>query len=879
MNKKENEEQLNNESKKDRNSDKKRPGEGVGGQSKEEKNKSAGSSGGRKELADSKSELISKKKSLEEEIHSKREKEKRLKKEKLRIQAKEKREDDPDKKKQIERERWEIEDKRRMLEKEIWNMEDEILKIHEKIKGTERKLGVRDEVDKEIDPKEKQEKGGQGQSKREKEKREKFLQELEKKLEEAFPSSSEQLYEEEKKETKIKKNKIKKKSKKKKRRKKEKSKPLQKPGIIEKIKLAFKDLFPITRRLFVGVDISDHSIEIMLLKNNGAIASYGRTIIGEGAVKNGKIMNPKGLSKAFKETLKKSKPQPLDIPGFTIKEKKIKFRRKFHKAIISLPDSKTYIQTFELDNKRNLYGQIGDKIQKTIPFDPSELYWSFVEIPTKGKVRILCVAAQRSIIDLYIYFLKSANIEPVAFEVEGVSIGRALLPIKVVSKSKRKKKNTKVMADGKERMIIDMGARTSIINIFNKDAELIVSVSLPYAGHYLTKKLAEHLDVSKRKAEEVKQSEGFKKDGKAFAGLKEHGEKIVQEIKEANKYYSRKFEGNVEEIVLTGGTALLPDIDKFLNNRVEPEVKRGDPLKKIRNEQVLKGKDSLLYSNVIGLALKSLEEDPINDGINLLPEEVISQAKKNEKAERKSVLFAALFIMILGLSILGATVYYFFFSTSSIPQQTVRDSVIRKLDEMKRGEEFKGIAVVSEGLDEPVNIYEDLGAQAVVGEVKPGTKHEIIEQNLGWVKIRFEDGEGWIEIGYLEEVEITEVQPEEEQVEDLDSEESEWEDIEREEVEELASDQVVEISSDADAPHIRELPEPDAPTLSTVEAGATYRLLEEEEGWVMIEVEEERGWISKDHLKEEQEEDTEDEDLEEEDEEVDDDIIEEEPED
>ena len=521
---------------------------------------------------------------------------------------------------------------------------------------------------------------------------------------------------------------------------------LQKKQIFAKIKNTAKkvkkkagrikviNLPAIEKSLLVSIDISDYSIEVLLLNKSGFIVSYGRDTLDEGVVEDGEIIDQRKLSKSLKKILKETKPKPIEVPEHT-RKKGIKLKRKDHKAIVSLPDSKTYTQVFNFDDQDKLHDKVRSEVRKSIPFNSEDLYWDFVRLPSEGGgARVLCVAAQRDIVDMYIYFFKSTNIDPVAFEVEGVSIGRSLLPIK-------KSEDGTFMSDRRSRMIIDMGARTSILSIFDQNADLAIAVSLPYAGNYFTKKVSKCLNTSKDKAEKKKQRYGFEDDSPIFFEMKKHGQKIVDEIKQANNYYSKNFGEEVKEVILAGGTSLLPEIDAFISERIDLRVKRGRPAEKIKNPELLEGKKPILFSNVIGLGLRSIADDPVNCGINLLPEEVKSQAKSSERLKYKK----AITVLVLGLValILGS----FFLLGGSGKQEA----------EVERGSR-DSFALVTIGDDfEEVNIFNDPNQDSdIIGVTRSGEIKEAIGRRGDWVKIKTESKNGWILGDYLSDIEIIE---------------------------------------------------------------------------------------------------------------------------
>ena len=602
----------------------------------------------------------------------------------------------------------------------------------------------------------------------------------------------------------------------------------------------FGELLSATRYLLVGVDISDHSIEVLLLDKDGSVTSYGRSVLDDNIVHKGEILNQKALSESLKETLRNTKPQPLNVPEHT-RDKKVKLKSREHKAIVSLPEERTYVQVFNFDTKGNLYSKIEEKVKNLIPFDYDELYWDFVEIPSKDKgVKVLCVAAQRDIVDMYIYFFKSTNVEPVAFEVQGSSIGRAILPLKTITKQKEKKeKKEEVMADGKERIVLDMGARTTILSIFNKNADLAVSVPLPYGGNYLTRKVADYLDVSKERAEQIKQKNGFKPSGKTYDVLEKHGEKIVKEIKEAVKYYNNEFGSEPKEILLAGGTALLPDIDKFLDERLDDlNVKIGDPLKKINDRGMMDERESILYSNVIGLGLRALKKDPIKDGINLLPEEIREKEEKSQQSQYRTIVMVALFVAVAGLVLLGLSIYYLVYLPVPAPIQPLRDRVLMEIEEH---EETIDVAIIREEGEE-VSVYEGPGEeQDVIAEAELGETYPATGMRGEWVRVRIDDDtEGWIMSEDIDDIDTIPVSDIEEETEPEPESEEEIEDEEPEEI------SFIEVSSTVGAGglNLREEPTTNSETITSVPAGEVHEILNEEEDWVMIEVDGETGWVS-----------------------------------
>ena len=352
----------------------------------------------------------------------------------------------------------------------------------------------------------------------------------------------------------------------------------------------------------ISIDISDHSIEILYLSKQRSILAYGRTIIEQGIVRDGEIIKQKALTQALRLTVQRAGFQPFDPR-----------KGPYLRAIVSLPEFKTYIQTFTFDSRANLFEKVKQEIEKTIPFPINDLYWSYIESldENSSKIKVLCAAVLKDIVNDQVHFFKASGINPIVFDIEAASLGRALL-------SQELKQST---------IILDIGARTTNLNIFDKNGFIGLSATIPYAGLDFAAKIADHLGISKQKAETIMEEKGFEKQDNPFLLILEReAEKIVKEVQQSINYYEGKFGKDAEKvkkIILAGGLSLLPDIDGFFQKYFEEiKVEMGNPLEKIKRKGGMKKNMAILYSNAIGLALRSVAKDPVKRGINLLPEEI-----------------------------------------------------------------------------------------------------------------------------------------------------------------------------------------------------------------------------------------------------------------
>lgn len=346
-----------------------------------------------------------------------------------------------------------------------------------------------------------------------------------------------------------------------------------------------------------GLDISDYSIEVILLEGkieNPMLKAFGRAKIPPGLIENGKIFNKEGLIKCLKNLV--SNPQFGKI--------------ETKKLIFSLPESKSFIYTFQLQKdlkKTEISEFIKSQAVHTFPFPLNELYFDF-QIKNN---EVLLIAAQKEIVNDYLEIFKTCQLQAIALEIESMGLARAL-----------------VQEEKEIVLIADIGARMTNFSLFDKE-RLRLSVSTPVAGNKFTEAISEKLKITLKEAEDIKKKIGLnpkKKGGKFFLILQKKILEIVEEIMRIERYFQQKTGKEIEKIILTGGSALLPHLPGYLSENLEKKVLIGDPWTKI-NIDILKEKeyfkktlgiDPIFYSTSIGLALRGLEKNPKKAGFNLI---------------------------------------------------------------------------------------------------------------------------------------------------------------------------------------------------------------------------------------------------------------------
>ena len=350
-----------------------------------------------------------------------------------------------------------------------------------------------------------------------------------------------------------------------------------------------------------GLDISDFSIELLELSSKIKVKTFSRIILEPGIVENGLILDKRKLTKKLKELVAKTKIKTSQV-------------------VLSLPESKVFIHVFRVPKglkKTNLKDAIAFEAPKVIPLNQEEIYWDCQTISSPAKSAqqsVLYIAVFKNIIDTYIEVLTLAELKPVVFEIESLALARALL-------SELKPVNSL--------MIVDLGARTTNISIFGKNKQLRWSSTVPVAGNHFTQAIEEKLKKSTEQAEKLKRDKGLSEKSIVKLILEKELKPIINEIKNILDYYNEP----VDEIILSGGSAQIPEIVSYFSTKLEKKVSLG---KSVITKH-LKGA-SILYNTVIGLALKSRQRAKKGE-INLLPQKIKTKKSFINTETQESKLF------------------------------------------------------------------------------------------------------------------------------------------------------------------------------------------------------------------------------------------------
>ena len=197
-------------------------------------------------------------------------------------------------------------------------------------------------------------------------------------------------------------------------------------------------------------------------------------------------------------------------------------------------------------------------------------------------------------------------------------------------------------------VILDIGAKTTSLVI--AEEERIYNRAIPVAGNAITKEIAAALGCSLEEAEQAKVEGGYVSLGGVTEDEDETADKISKvcravltrlnaEISRSINFYRSQQGGTAPvRLYLSGGTALLPQIDAFFSESLGVEVEFLNPTEQIEVGPKVDGaaleSDAAVLAATAGLALHFTDQAPF--AINLLPPSLLS-----DRAEKARIPFIA----------------------------------------------------------------------------------------------------------------------------------------------------------------------------------------------------------------------------------------------
>lgn len=295
-----------------------------------------------------------------------------------------------------------------------------------------------------------------------------------------------------------------------------------------------------------GLDIGHSSLKVMQLEINEGnlprVIGYGLGKFPPEVKMNGVIVNYDLLSKHMYDFFK----------NHLIGE--IYTRR----VACSLPTSHSYSRLMKLPqmDDSDISNAIRLEAEQYIPMPVDKLYIDY-DIATRDEngIELLMVATPITIVDSYVKFLESVDLEPVTLEPSMNATSR----LYTLS-------NT---SDTEASILIDFGAISIDLAVYDKT--MIVNSTLAGGSELITKLISEAMNVDSTKAFDIKSKYGIgisEMQQKVSSAIQPVLDELIKEIKKILRYYSDRVgqtsQKKIAHIVTSGGGATMPGINEYL---------------------------------------------------------------------------------------------------------------------------------------------------------------------------------------------------------------------------------------------------------------------------------------------------------------------------
>jgi type IV pilus assembly protein PilM len=215
---------------------------------------------------------------------------------------------------------------------------------------------------------------------------------------------------------------------------------------------------------------------------------------------------------------------------------------------------------------------------KYIPFDVNDVELDAQKLAIgsdangKNEMKVLLVAAKKAVVADHARMLTELGLQPVAIGVDGFALGNAWELGDLV--------NPGVQEPGRTVALIDLGATKASINILRDNVSCFAR-EVPMGGQDLTNAIARRLGIEPAQAETLK-----REPGEQLNVVQEACSQVLEDLgNEVNlsfDFFENQFDGEVQEVWLTGGTALLPFLEESFEKIFEKRTKTWNPIEGLK---------------------------------------------------------------------------------------------------------------------------------------------------------------------------------------------------------------------------------------------------------------------------------------------------------
>lgn len=304
--------------------------------------------------------------------------------------------------------------------------------------------------------------------------------------------------------------------------------------------------------------------------------------------------------------------------------------------------------------------------KQQIPFPLEEVVWDFQKVNegtvTDGfalEAEIGLFAMKRDMVNRSLQHFKDVNVEVHVIQMAPLALTN------FVAYDLLQKKEASDDAGAKKDCIVALDIGTDNSNLVITDAgKIIWQRPIPLGGNHFTRALTKDLKLTFAKAEHLKRNAVKSPElKKILASLKPVLNDFVGEVQRSLGYFTNTHrDANIQYMVGLGNAFRLPGIQKYLQEKLQLEVRKLQTFDRVEGGEVLSApqftENIMSFGVPYGLALQGLGQTKLRT--NLLPYEVrverLVRGKKPWAVAAAASLLLAVAMLTLGQSLIRADV-------------------------------------------------------------------------------------------------------------------------------------------------------------------------------------------------------------------------------
>jgi len=309
-------------------------------------------------------------------------------------------------------------------------------------------------------------------------------------------------------------------------------------------------------RSSIGLDIGSGHLKVVQLKDikdGYELELFDMLPLAPELIVDGSVIDSLRLIDSLKELIKKAKIKTKDAVISIAGHSSVIIKR------VSLPEM----------SEEELSESIKFEAEQYIPFDIEDVNLDFQILGPKeepGQMDVMLVAVKKDIINEYLSVVKEAGLSAVIVDVNSF----ALENIYEINYEIEPDKNIAIVNIGAS--TINMNILKGGISVFTRDSAV--------GSNLHTEALQREFNLTYEIAERLKRGEPVENVSPqdAHSVMDSASEEIIGEVNRSLEY----FHEDVNEVILSGGCALITNFPKLLAEKIGIEVKVMEPFKNIK---------------------------------------------------------------------------------------------------------------------------------------------------------------------------------------------------------------------------------------------------------------------------------------------------------